>query len=127
MSFRKLATLQELEQVRKKPVEIDGIPALLVLSPTGVLAVQRYCPHRGAPLADGYLVEEVLVCSWHRSVFSLDSGRPVAGPSRCGLRMWQTKIDNGDVLVASEPYPSSSDGRSFDVAFPGHVDGVKGV
>ena len=49
--------------------------------------VPKLCPHRGAPLQDGYVVEDVLVCSWHRSVFSLLDGHAVSGPATQGIEL----------------------------------------
>lgn len=45
--------------------------------------VPARCPHRGAPLAEGTVTGNLLVCPWHQATFDLRTGRLVRGPA-CG-------------------------------------------
>jgi nitrite reductase (NADH) small subunit len=37
-------------------------------------AINHTCPHRGGPLAEGTLEENVVTCPWHGWTFCVDSG-----------------------------------------------------
>jgi nitrite reductase (NADH) small subunit len=39
-----------------------------------VRALSAVCPHRGGPLADGQIDNEVVICPLHLNAFELDSG-----------------------------------------------------
>jgi nitrite reductase/ring-hydroxylating ferredoxin subunit len=56
--------------------------------------VPDLCPHRGAPMADAFVVEDVIVCSWHGSVFSLLDGRAVSGPSPVGISVKIVELES---------------------------------
>ncbi len=42
--------------------------------PKGLFAIDNVCPHRGAPLHDGNVHEEQVVCPWHQWHFRLEDG-----------------------------------------------------
>src|SRR5438067_8479291 len=72
--FVKVGTIQELEALEAgKLVEAAG-------QRTGVFnvggkywAIEDTCPHRGGPLSEGILADEV-ICPWHGSRFNLKTG-----------------------------------------------------
>jgi nitrite reductase (NADH) small subunit/3-phenylpropionate/trans-cinnamate dioxygenase ferredoxin subunit len=43
-------------------------------------AIDDFCPHQGASLAEGYLEECTVACSWHYWRFSLTDGSWVDNP-----------------------------------------------
>ena len=61
---------------------------------------QAVCPHRGGPLADAYVIGELLVCAWHRSTFHCADGRPLFGPTDRGLRFAPAHFDDNDLVIA---------------------------
>ncbi len=97
-----VSTLAELEQRPTKVVEIDGESLLVVRTEQTIYAVSAFCPHRGAPLADGYVVENMVICPWHRSTFDLCSGSLMNGASQQALKVYSVIIDNGAVYVEHE-------------------------
>lgn len=70
----------------RRVVRIEGELWLVVETSGGTRVLSARCPHRGAPLEDGLVCEGLLVCPWHRSVFSVETGQVLSGPSRRGLR-----------------------------------------
>ena len=59
------------------------------------------CPHRGAPLADGELAGELLVCPLHHFKFSLKSGRCVM-PKHLKLRSFPVREEAGELKIELE-------------------------
>ena len=44
------------------------------LNKNRVVVFSRHCPHQGADLAAGYVVDGCVVCPWHNLPFSMNSG-----------------------------------------------------
>ena len=40
----------------------------------GVFAIDNVCPHRGAPLHEGFVAEGAVTCPWHQWTFQLSDG-----------------------------------------------------
>lgn len=97
------APLSALEPDLPKPVQIEGSKLLLVRTSEAVYAVSAICPHRGAPLEGGFVVEGVLVCPWHRAMFQLATGDVVGPPAQHPIRTFPVVIKDGDVYVAWDP------------------------
>lgn len=55
------------------------------------------CTHAGAPLAEGKLMGDVLVCPWHGSNFRVMNGAVLKGPAEKPLKMYQNTV-KGDYL-----------------------------
>ncbi len=64
-----------------------------------VFAVDGVCPHRGAPLADGMLAGEQVVCPFHAFRFDARTGE-CDQPGECGVRTYPVEVRDGAVLVS---------------------------
>lgn len=40
----------------------------------GLFALDNYCPHRGAPMHEGFVTDGVVTCPWHQWQFRLTDG-----------------------------------------------------
>jgi nitrite reductase/ring-hydroxylating ferredoxin subunit len=56
------------------------------------------CPHQGAPLAEGMLEGNNIVCPWHAWVFDVTTGQSPVNP-RAKVPCVQVKVEGEDVLV----------------------------
>jgi len=72
----------------------------------GVVGYVDRCPHAGVPLAqtlDDYLTPsgDLIACSWHGALFTLDDGLCVGGPC-LGQRLgaWPVAVIDGVVTTA---------------------------
>jgi len=74
----KLVTVGRVEDVpegRGAAVELAGGRELALYNVGGhFYAVENFCPHRGAPLADGNLCGHTVECDWHGWRFDLRTG-----------------------------------------------------
>ena len=63
-----------------------------------IYVVDDECPHVGAPLANGWLEEGQVVCSFHGWKFDLKSGACLTCPSR-PVRTYPVRIEAGMVHI----------------------------
>lgn len=86
-------------------VEADGVGVVLGRDGHSVIAIGQYCPHLGAPMADGWLDRGRVVCPWHGSQFDTSTGAVVRGPASAPLPCYQTRINNGYIEVRAGTTP----------------------
>lgn len=75
-------------------------------------AVSARCPHRGGPIADGQIDDDVVLCPLHVHAFDLATGECRTADLR--LRTYAVRVDGGQVLVspaATDLTPLPKDSR----------------
>lgn len=88
----------ELREVKFGTGNYDSVVAINYKNKLYVLS--NYCPHFGAPMHQGLLVDNLLKCPWHGASFDITSGRTEISPS----------IDD---LVSYEIFTDSDTGKSY--------------
>ncbi|MCV7411699.1 (2Fe-2S)-binding protein [Mycobacterium florentinum] len=88
-------------------VDVDGVGLVVCqTSPGQVVAFGEFCPHLAAPMADGWIDRGRLVCPWHGSWFSTESGEVVRGPASTALPWYEARLVDGVVEVRGERQPA---------------------
>ena len=59
---------------------VEGVPIVLVNFGESIRALQGECPHLGASLAEGTLVDRRLTCLLHDAAFDAGTGAVLADP-----------------------------------------------
>ena len=95
-------------------VEIGEQKLLLVRFGEEVLAFDGFCPHAGAPLAEGVRCGNHAICPWHKASFDLRTGALVEPPAVDPLPRYPTLVEHGRVLVSLEAIPGTSAEPSED-------------
>lgn len=90
--------IEELDGQPRR-VRVDGVGMVLYRSDSQVLAAGENCPHLGAPMDDGWIDRGRIVCPWHGSRFSCESGAVMRGPATADLPTYPARIRNGMVEV----------------------------
>lgn len=80
-------------------VQVEGVGMVLYRNDSQVLATGENCPHLGAPMDDGWIDRDRIVCPWHGSRFSCQSGAVMRGPATADLPTYPTRIRHGMVEV----------------------------
>ncbi|HEY9282891.1 MAG TPA: Rieske (2Fe-2S) protein [Pyrinomonadaceae bacterium] len=74
----KLVTVGRVEDLpagRGATVELEGGKEVALYNVGGQFhAIENFCPHRGAPLADGSLAGHSVECDWHGWRFDVRTG-----------------------------------------------------
>ena len=94
-----LCRLDELPVGLGRAFEVDGRPLAVFRTRAGKLfAVDGVCPHKGAPLADGMLAGDSVVCPYHAFRFDGDSGAcDQAGT--CDIATYPVEVSGEGVFV----------------------------
>jgi nitrite reductase (NADH) small subunit/3-phenylpropionate/trans-cinnamate dioxygenase ferredoxin subunit len=60
-------------------------------------AVENFCPHKGAPLADGRLCGATVECDWHGWRFDLSTGQCLT--NRGAVETYEVVIEDGWIKI----------------------------
>ena len=98
-TFQFIAKASELEEGKGRPYTIDDYQIALVRFEGEIYALDDNCPHADASLAFGPVEEGCLICPWHYAAFDLKTGEAKCGPAVEGVRTYEIKEVDGDVLI----------------------------
>lgn len=100
MKEHTLAKAGEIKDGEMKAFSINDTKVLLCRVKGEYYAVGGLCPHYGAPLEDGLLAGNRVVCPWHHSAFDVTSGDLLEPPARDGLPRYKTRRDGDEIKVS---------------------------
>src|SRR5918912_638875 len=115
----------ELKDGEMKQVSVNGTEILLARIRGKYHAVGAHCTHYGAPLVEGVLSNERIVCPWHHACFNAAKGDLEEPPALDALPCYELRVENENIIVRlpdeatdrRRPTMSkrdpSADGRSF--------------
>ena len=66
--------LEELPAGGSRCLDLGPNQVGLFREADGVFALDNICPHRGAPLHEGFVADGVVTCPWHQWQFQLKDG-----------------------------------------------------
>lgn len=95
-----LADLTDGQPHRAEPA---GQPVVLVRSGGRIAAMAATCSHYGAPLDEGEVHGDCLVCPWHGSSFRLRDGSVAHGPATVPQTAYDTQTVGDRVQVRVRP------------------------
>ena len=94
-----VAKLSDLKDGEMKQVEAGGTEILLARIADTFYAVGAHCTHYGAPLVDGALTGERVICPWHHACFDLKTGDLEEPPAFDALPRFAVRIDGEQIFV----------------------------
>ena len=121
--FVEVGRTADFPENRGRAVDLDGKKVAVFRVGDRWFAIQDSCPHMGASLADGVVVDNKVVCDWHSMRFDLVTG---AGDNRSGAcaaiyrvrtagdRVWlKPPAKPGPPAPADEPWVGGDPNRFF--------------
>ena len=94
-----VARTSELADGEMKQVSAEGKEILLARVNGDFHAIGAHCTHYGAPLVDGVLSGERIVCPWHHACFGITTGDLQEPPAVDALPSYEVMIENDRVIV----------------------------
>ena len=61
-------------------------------------AIENFCPHRGAPLADGNLCGHTVECDWHGWRFDVRDGACLTNPTHA-VEAYEVVVEDGWIKI----------------------------
>jgi apoptosis-inducing factor 3 len=94
-----VARFNELQDGQKRQVTVGDTDILLIRRADRVYAIGAYCTHNKAPLEEGVLHGDCIVCPWHNAYFDITTGDLHEPPGLDSLDRYPVRIDGDNVLV----------------------------
>jgi nitrite reductase/ring-hydroxylating ferredoxin subunit len=66
--------------------------------------LEARCTHAGAPLFEGELNGDTIICPWHGSRFRITDGSIIKGPADESLKVYPGTVKNGFLYVQISEY-----------------------
>ncbi len=89
----------DVPEGRGATVELDNGMELALYNVGGKFyAIENFCPHKGAPLADGLLRDRTVECDWHGWRFDVTTGACLTR-SDCPLESYPVVIEDGWIKI----------------------------
>jgi NAD(P)H-nitrite reductase large subunit/nitrite reductase/ring-hydroxylating ferredoxin subunit len=99
----KIAKITDIKNNSMRPVMAGDKELLLVqLSDGKYYAVDGNCPHEGAPLYTGMLIDEKIVCPWHHACFNCKNGAVTEPPAMSNLKSYRIIVEDENIYVELE-------------------------
>lgn len=85
----------------------DGVAIFLLRTDSGVVALADRCTHRGAPLDEGTVEGDCIVCPWHDSKFDVHDGSVKRGPATRPQPVYEVREVEGRIEIRHSDEQSS--------------------
>jgi nitrite reductase/ring-hydroxylating ferredoxin subunit len=90
---------EDLPEGRGATVELEGGKELALYNVAGSFhAIENFCPHRGAPLADGALSGHAVECDWHGWRFDVRTGACLNRPDS-PVEAYEVIVEDGWIKI----------------------------
>jgi len=99
LSIDECKTLQDGEMREVKYGTKDDESILVVMYQGKLRALSNHCPHFGAPMHTGLLIDNVIKCPWHGASFDILTGKTDISPSINDLTTYEVLQDENGFYV----------------------------
>lgn len=111
-----VCNLSEISDGEMKEVKVGETPVLLARVDGKCYALAAHCTHYGAPLAEGALVGDRIICPWHHACFHASTGDMLEPPALDSLPTFPVRVE-GDYIHVDLP-ADAPDPRTPMMAVP---------
>ena len=99
----RLCTEEEIPPGLGRAFDVRGTRIAVFRARDGAVhAVEDRCPHRGAPLSDGMLAGNHVVCPFHAFRYKLQTGE-CEQAGMCSLMTFPARVEDGSVMLTLRP------------------------
>ena len=94
-----VAKLSDVPEGAAVRVVVDGVEVLLCNAEGTIYALEDVCTHDGAPLDQGELEGDRIVCPRHGATFNVRTGAALTLPAVMPLPTYTVRIEGDDIYV----------------------------
>ena len=99
-TYQTVARVGEIPEGEGRSFEVDGRFIAVILDQGIYFAIDDDCPHQGAPLCDGLVMDKTVTCTWHGWRFSLEDGRWLDSPkSKVQVGTYPVRVEGDEIRV----------------------------
>jgi len=95
-----VAKVHDLQDGEMKQVSVGETDVLLTRINGEFHAIGAYCTHYKAPLVEGVISGDRVICPWHNSCFNLITGDQLEPPGLNSQPCYQVRVAGEDVIVS---------------------------
>lgn len=96
--MKKIARVEDIPVGGTKLVFMNDTPIVLLNIKGKIQAWDNRCPHRGASLADGNILESTIQCKFHLWEFDIELACSAAN-SDIKVKTFYLKVQDGDIFI----------------------------
>ncbi len=97
--MRPVAKVSDIPEGTAQRVVVDGTEVLLCNAEGTIYAVEDVCTHDGAPLDQGELEGDRIICPRHGATFDVRTGTALTLPAVMPLPTYTVRIEGDDIYV----------------------------
>jgi len=97
--FVRVASAEEIPIGSFKAFEVNDESILVVHTEDGFFALINQCSHDAAPISDGKLFKDQVICARHGARFDIRSGEVRRAPAVVPIETFEVKVDDKDLFV----------------------------
>ncbi|MDR3623676.1 MAG: Rieske (2Fe-2S) protein [Chlamydiales bacterium] len=95
----KIAKTYHLLPGKSISVDLPNGKVIALFNIDGIFyAIDNFCPHKGAPLAEGKLQECQISCPWHNWKFDVTTGKSINQEGEC-VKTYPLTIKGDDIYI----------------------------
>ena len=98
-AYVKVANTDELQPGQAKLVNAGDQRVALFNVDGTCYAISDTCTHRGGPLSEGTLENDVVTCPLHRARFCVRDGHVQGPPAQANVRSYPVRVTNGSIEI----------------------------
>ena len=99
MAWERAATRGDLEDREMLGVRVHGHPVALFVLADGLFATSNVCPHMGALLSHGCVVQGFVECPMHHALFDIRTGESDGSVTDRRVRTYAVKLEGDDIYI----------------------------
>jgi apoptosis-inducing factor 3 len=94
-----VAHVQDCLEGQMQQMSVGETDILLARINNEFYALGAHCSHYGAPLAQGVLKGNRLICPWHHACFDVTTGNQMEPPGLDALPQFEVRVENDAIIV----------------------------
>lgn len=100
--FVTVAKVGDIPEGEGRAFAVDNRMVAVYLYQGRYFAIDDFCPHQGASLAEGYICDGAVACPWHHWRFSIEDGRWLDNP-KLGVEKFPVRVVGSAIQVSMPP------------------------